>query len=463
MAGRYVKVSGWLLAVSLAVLLAAGPAMGGGITLLEFSTKGLGNSFSGGATADEASTIFYNPAGLTRLQSPEALTNGHVIFVQADFEDDGSTNVFGDPLTGGDDDADVAVFVPSFFASMPLTDRLVAGLGVHSPYGLATDYGDDWVGRYHATESSLITINVNPSIGFKVNNWLSLGAGVSAQFVDADLQNEVDFGLVAGNAAGSPAAAQALSQTLDGSAEVTGDDWGFGFNLGILVEPTARTRFGIHYRSKIDHTLEGDADFDNIPTAADLAILGPGAAPVAAGLAATFDDPDVESDVTLPATLSFNAYHEFNDQWAVMADITWTDYSQLDELRIEFDDDDTTLVDNVTTLDWEDTWRFSIGVNYKPTQNLVLRAGTAYDESPVPGKEERTPRVPDDDRIWASIGFGYTWFDRLTVDVGYAHLFIGDVDIEKSTADAENLTRGNLIGEFDAAADIIGIEVRYVF
>lgn len=461
------KTFGWAGAVFVAMLLVAGSAMAGGISLLEFSAKGLGTSFAGGAAyAEEASTVFFNPAGLTRLKAPEAQANLHAIFIQADFKDQGSTNVGGTSLTGSNDDGGTEVFVPSLFASMPVSDRLVFGLGVHSPYGLATDYDDDWVGRYHATSSDLITVNINPSVGVKVMDWLSLGFGLSAQYIDADLQNEVDFGLAAGSAAedlGAPAGtAVGLSQSFDGSAKITGDDWGFGFNVGVLLEPTDSTRFGIHYRSQIKHSLEGEADFDSVPTAAELSpVLGPQLGTgIANGLAATFNDPDVESDITLPATLSFSAYHAFNDQWAILADVTWTDYSQMDELRIEFDN---TLEDSVTTLDWDDTWRYSLGLNYKPTPNLVLRCGAAYDESPVPNKEARTPRVPDDDRFWLSAGLGYTWFERLTVDIGYAHLFIGDTGINKSTNDPENQSRGNVVGEFDAAADIVGLEVRYVF
>ena len=454
------------LALTMTSLLLAGSAMGGGISILEYSARDLGTSFAGGAAlADEASTIAKNPAGLTRLQQPEAQANLHTIFIQADFKDEGSTNAVGSPMIGTEDDGGTDVFVPSLFASMPVSDRLVFGLGIHSPYGLATDYDDDWVGRYHATSSELITLNFNPSVGYKILDWLSLGLGLSAQYIDADLQNEVDFGLTAGRVAGSEPAAQMLSQNLDGSCKVTGDDWGYGFNVGVLLEPTDQTRFGIHFRSQIKHDISGDSDFEKVPTADDLAPLGPGAGPIAAGLAANFNDPDVDSDITLPATLSFSAYHEFNEQWAIMADATWTDYSQLDELRVEFEND---LPDNVTTLDWEDTWRLSVGLNFKPTSNLVLRCGAAYDESPVPNKEARTPRVPDDDRIWASIGLGYTWFDRLTVDIGYSHLFIGDIDIEKTTSGNlqefdENCPRGNLVGEFDASADIVGLEVRYVF
>jgi long-chain fatty acid transport protein len=444
-----------MVAVSLGVVLLSAQAMAGGISLLEHSTKGLGVSFAGGIAADEASTIFYNPAGLTRLQKPEAQAAGHVIFITADFDDKGSSFNLPAVFGGGDmtgkkhTDAGETVFVPSFFASIPFTDRFVGGIGVHAPYGLATEYDDNWTGRYHAIKSELITVNVNPSFGLKLTHWLSVGAGLSFQYADAELTNAVDLGTI-GALGGVPGAAPGNT---DGKAKVTGDDWGYGWNAGVMISPTSRTRFGVHYRSEIDHTLEGNYKLN----ANDLGNA------IAGGVGLQ-DKQDVEATVELPETLSFQGYHEFNDQWAIMADVTWTNYSRLNELVIELESG----VDSTTTFGWDDTWRYALGVNYKPIPNLVIRAGGAYDESPVPNKRERTPRVPDDDRIWGSIGVGYTWFDRLTVDFSYAHLFIGDnVKIDKTAdvgdAENENFLRGNLVGEYEASADIVGLQVRYVF
>lgn len=426
------------------LLCCRGEAAASGVAVIEQSVQGLGTAFSGGAAAaDNAATLFFNPAGMALLSRDEARLATHAIIPQAEFEDGGSTTALGTALSGGDGGNGAGtVLVPNLYYVHGFSENLKGGVAVNAPFGLTSKYDSDWVGRYHAIESELTTVNVNPSVSFRMNRHLSLGAGINIMRADLTLTNAIDYGLI-GASAGLPTAPQGL----DGHADLEADDWGYGYNLGILLEPSERTRFGLTYRSRVDIAFEGEMDFTT-PAAV-------------AGLAAALNltDTDVKGDITLPETASFSAWHKINDRWAIMADVTWTRWSQFEEIRIEFD---SGAADSVTTLDWENTWRYSAGATFAPADNWILRAGVAYDETPIPGPEARTPRIPGEDRIWVTFGGGYSFANGVCIDIGYAHLFIDDPKIEKS-ATGEDLTRGALVGEYDASVDIVSIEVAYRF
>jgi long-chain fatty acid transport protein len=424
--------------------------MAGGFLLFEQGVKGLGNAFAGGsAITEDASTIFFNPAGLTRLPGSQFEAAAHYISPQAKFDDKGSTVspalpvVGGAPLNGGDGgDAGVSAIVPNFYFAQQITDKFHAGVGITVPFGLETKYNRNWVGRYHAVKSEVLTIDINPTVAYRVNKWFSLGGGLSAQYIDAELTNAVDFGTI-GFIGGAPT----LPQTLDGFVKLEADDWGWRWNLGVLVEPTENLRFGLAYRSNIDYTLEGDAKF-KIPAGAEAIAAG-------AGLVNT----DAEADIELPGHASLSAYWRLHPKFALMADIFWTNWSTLDDLPIELD----TGTNVVTTLDWEDTFRYAFGANYYFNENWTFRGGIAYDETPIPNSELRTPRVPGEDRIWTTIGLGYRFSDNFSFDLAYAHLFVDDPKIRKTGLETEDITRGALRGDYSASVDIISAQIGVKF
>jgi len=450
-----------------------------GFAIIEQGVSSLGNAFSGGAaTAEDATTVFYNPAGLTRLKGQQAVAGVHVIIPSAKFDKESASNALGQPISGGDGgDAGEAGFVPNLYYAANLGNGWALGLGVTAPFGLTTEYDRTWVGRYHAVKSEVKTININPAIAYKVNDHLSLGGGVSAQYIDVNLTSMVDFGLSAYSglataaqraaAAGDLVAAGALmaqanallsngvvsNPDADVYADLTADDWGYGFNLGMLYEFDADSRVGLAYRSRIKHTVEGKGDFD-LQNPAYLAAFG-----LEDAALAKFPSQDLQATVTLPSSASLSAYHRINPQWAVMADVLWTEWSTFDELVIEFDD----LPDNVTTEKWKDSWRYSAGVTYNPSERLALRFGAAFDETPIPNAKYRTPRIPGEDRFWTAFGIGYQVSERLKLDFGYAHLFVKDSKMDKSIADAENVGRGNLNGEYENAVDIASLQLSYNF
>ncbi|GAB4257934.1 MAG: outer membrane protein transport protein [Deferrisomatales bacterium] len=457
-----------LLCLGTLFLFLSGQAHGAGFAIVEQSVSGLGNAFAGGAaSAEDATTIFFNPAGMTRLGGQQAILGGHVIIPSAKFENQGSTHSSGAPLTGGDGgDGGVTKLVPNAYYTIGFDNGLALGLGVSAPFGLATDYDDGWVGRYHALESDLKTVILNPSVAYRVADWLSVGAGVSAMYVDATLSSAVDFGLVgfqAAKDAGVPDASNpfaAMLQAADGEVELSGNQWEWGFNLGVLVEFNENTRLGAAYRSRVKCGLKGDADFTVPSTVTSVPTLG-------AGIAATFADTDADVDITLPDTFSLSLYHRYNQWLAVMADVTWTNWSVFDELKVEFQPNEFGLAppDSVTTENWEDSWRFSAGATINPTPAWPVRVGVAYDQTPIPDAEHRTPRIPGEDRFWVALGTGYRVADWFRFDVGYAHLFVKDGKINKTITSPtdEDASRGALKGEFDNSVDIVSAQVIFRF
>ncbi len=431
-----------------------GSAGAAGFALTEQSVTGLGNAFAGGsASAEDPTTVYFNPAGLTRLQGTQATAAVHVIAPSAELSDSGSRTAFGTPLRGGSGgEAGETRAVPNFYYARDLTSTVKFGLGINAPFGLATQYDSDWIGRYHAIKSDLTTVNINPALAFKLNDVLSLGVGVSAQFADAELTNAVDFGAVCagGEAAGAlPAgtcAALDLSpQGADGSVKVEGDDWSAGVNLGLLYELSAETRVGFAYRSKIKHTVDGDATF--VVPASAVALTQSGA----------FRNTGVHAHLELPDTASLSVYHRMTPKWAVMSDITWTGWSSFDELRVVFDN--PAQPDSVQPERWDDTLRYSLGFTYYHDPKWTFRFGIAYDETPIPDAEHRTPRIPGNSRRWIALGGSYSPSDKLTLDVGYTHLFVDDISINS----VEVATGHRLVGTYDSSVDILSAQLQWRF
>ena len=430
----------FLITISL-FLISTGSAFAAGFGLVEQSVSGLGNAFSGGAaSAEDASTIFFNPAGLTHLQDQQLILGAHVIMPSVKFHNEGSTHVTGMPLSGGNGgNGGVTKAIPNLYYSRKVSDKFSVGLGINSPFGLATKYDRDWVGRYHAIESDLLTVNINPTIAYKITDQLSFGAGFDVQYLKAKLTSAVDFGTI-GYSLGVPGL---LPQNNDGFVKLKGDSWGVGYNLGLLYEFSKNTRIGAAYRSAIDQDLGGTADFQHVPAA----------------LKSAFRDTNVDADITLPDSLSVSFFHQFNPHWMVMADFTWTDWKHFKDLTVNFESKQPA---SVTTENWQDSYRYSLGVSYLPDDNWTVRVGTAYDTSAVPDASHRTPRIPDSDRIWAACGLGYKLSSMFNVDLSYAHLFVNDPEIDK-TATGEDQLRGALKGTFDAHIDILSAQLTWKF
>lgn len=430
-----------------------------GFALIEQNGSGLGNAYAGAAAvAEDASTVFFNPAGMTYLPDSQLVIAGHAIRPSIEFSNGGSRTLIGtpfvQPLAGGDGgDAGSWALVPNFYYVHAITPGIRAGIGVNAPFGLKTDYNGNWVGRYDAVKSDLKTVNINPSLAWRVNDKLSVGGGIDVRYIDVELTSAVDFGSACALLSGAIPllAGCAAPQGGDGHLKLEGDDWGWGYNLGVLFEPVAGTRIGLAYRSRIDHHLKGDATFSGVPAQFGF---------VPSLAAATANGP-IKADVTLPETASLSLFHQASEAWSVMGDITWTRWSRFRELRVLRGNG--SLI-GATPENWENTMRYSLGASYKYSDAWKFRAGAAYDESPVPDAF-RTPRVPDGDRWWLALGANYQVGPSGTVDFGYVHIFVRDVSVNLSnpvTSAAPAVTR-NLIGSYDSGIDILSLQYTHTF
>lgn len=422
--------------ISVLTLLASASstASAAGFAIQEQSVTNLGRAFAGSAAvAEDASTIFFNPAGLTYLDRTEIDMGLNYIKPQSEFNNDGSSvanlgggGFVGQPLTGGDGgDAGTEAFVPNFFISHTLNDKVSLGFGITAPFGLKTEYKDDWVGRYFAVKSEMLTVNFNPTIAIQATDKLSLGFGVSAQYIDVKLTQMADLGAQAG-----------FPQAADGKVKLGADDWGYGYNLGLIYQATEDTRIGLAFRSKISHTLEGDGTLKD----AD---------------GNTVVDDNVEADVDLPETLSLAFHHQLNNQWAISADATLTRWNRFQELNIKSDGGQ---LSSIKPEEWENSMRYGLGLSYKHNNQWSFRSGIAYDESPVPSSQRRTARIPGTDRKWISVGASYHVSENIVVDAAYAHLFMDDPNIDETDEDG----RYNLKGDYEASVDIIGLQLRWL-
>jgi long-chain fatty acid transport protein len=403
------------LTLGLTLIGWCGLAHAAGFALVEQNASGLGNAYAGqAAVAADASTIFFNPAGMTLLPDSQVVVAGHLIKPQAEFT--GSVNPVVPGMNNGGDggDAGSLAIVPNAYYALRLTPDVHVGIGMNAPFGLKTEYDSTWAGSTQGVKSELKTINLNPAIAWKASDSLSLGAGLSIQYVQATLTSLTGGGLLA----------------------VKGDDYGWGFNLGALWQLSDATRIGLAYRSEVDQKLEGTAEF-SVVTALNT--------PVTAG-------------VTLPDSASLSLVHQLTPRLELLADITWTGWSDFDELRI-VRTSGTTL--GVTPENWSDSYRYSVGANYRLNDKVTLRSGVAYDETPV-SDAFRTARIPDESRTWLAFGAQYRLSDKSALDFGYAHLFVKDARINK----AEILTGVDtftLTGTYNASVDILSAQLTHNF
>jgi long-chain fatty acid transport protein len=443
-------------ALTLPLLAAPGAASAAGFALFEHGVSGLGNAYAGGAAvAADATTVFFNPAGMTRLRGRQLVLAANIIGPTIEFTNEASSvsgpgrsasiaPARGYSADGGEAGEDL--LVPSFYYTHALGDRWTVGVSLDTPFGLATEYEAGWVGRYEAIKSELRTFNLNPSAAFKVNDALSLGAGVSVMYTDVELTRAID----ACAAGGQPGAC-------DTHSKVSGDAVSLGLNVGLLYELSADTRFGLAYRTWQEPDIDGEGNFKFHPLSAQIAVA-PGVSLADALIGAGFvDGTDASADLPLPDTVSLSFYHALTPQWAIMGDVTWTEWSAVDSVDIDFDSGLTTTLD----LAYQDAFRYALGLNYSPSGPWTLRLGVAYDEEPVRNLRTRTARLPGNDRLWVAVGAQYAPGNNLTLDVGYAHLFVDDTRIDH--AQSEGGVTHALVGDYDLAVDILGVQASWSF
>lgn len=448
--------------------LTLGPqtALASGFALLEQSASRLGTAFAGtAAAADDATTIYFNAAGIAKLDRAQAVLLASGIQISSEFRNQSSAPALLQPLGGNGGDAGGWNLVPAAYAATPLGDKLAVGIGINAPFGLKLEYDDGWIGRFQGLRSEIETMNFNPSVAWRVSDRLSLGAGLNYQRLDAELTNAVNYSAVVAQGVQQlvllgqlpPAAAPAViaaNAGLEGHARVRGDDDAWGFNVGVLFDLSEQTRVGLSYRSAIEYEVGGTVAFAP-PQVTNP--VGTGIVAAASAPGAPLSNGNVSVALELPDSAVLSLRHDFADKYALFADVGWTGWSSIQELRIVRDNG---AVVSVTPERWKDVWRYAVGASYEVSDQLTLRAGAAYDETPVPD-ETRTPRLPDADRTWVAIGARWQPSEAVTLDFGYAHLFSDTVALDE---DAGNVAASGLInGEQHSNVDIVSAQLVYRF
>lgn len=393
--------------ISLTALLLA-PALyslGAGFQVQEQGASNMGTAMAGAVTNanNDATAAFANPSALSFLNKGDkntviSISGAAVLPTLAYKGNDGTV-------------ADCAVnsYVPNFFAAHKFNDRITASVSITAPYGLESKYDKNWQGNAQGIHSYLMTADFNPSVSLKITDWLSVSGGLSAQFAYVKLTQNAPY------------------------EKMSGDSWGVGGNIGITIQYADEGRIGFSWRSSVHHEFSGDAHSKS----AYAPILG---------------NPDIEAEVDIPHTFTVGVYQrlpDLFDRFAIMADYTYTMWSSFDELKVS-----GLAAPFSEKEDWKDTSRISLGLHYYPKfdENMTLRLGAAFDESPVK-TANRTVRIPCGDRVWFSTGAGYK-YGAFTFDAGYSYIMVvGNTDINK----------GEINGHYYGHIHVISAQITYEF
>ena len=467
-----------------AATLAPALTMASGYKLNEQSAAGMGTAHAGrAAMAEDASVVFYNPAAMTELDRAQ-LTAGFT-YIKGEGEFTGSSvNAAQLPSSfeGYDNGGNYLgeAFIPFAYYVQPINDKLSVGLGIFTPFGTATDYGDNFAGAGFADETSLKSLEIAPTIAYKINDQLSIGGGIDIVYMEGLLSKAVDL-----------IPYQPLHPTLNDASyagfenhyEVSGDDWGYGWNLGVYYKLSEATTIGFTYRSEIEITLEGDSEFAD-QTA--LSFYDKDSGTIVSALSAQVpvinSRPQAsEVPLTTPASATLAVTHQVSDDLLLQAGTTWTGWSSFKNFDVFATENyEAGLADGIADpsdlsklggnyvghIDesWTDVWAVALGGTYQLNDKLALRAGYAYDQSPV-DDEHRTARVPSSDRQWLTFGAGYVVDQDLSFDVAAGYLFMYPMDLKEVNKNVDNTQKddASVTGEYEIDVFGLSAQVNYKF
>ena len=413
----------WLkTAIAVAVGALSTQAMAAGFALNEQSISGMGTSFAGrSSSVDDASTVFGNPAGMSRLTREQVTFGVAAINAKTDIKD-----ASGAP---GSNDGDMvpAIGVPMGYWVKPLDEKVTFGLGVYAPFGLVTDYESGFQGRYEGDYSEVRVVTIQPTVSYRFNDQLTVGLGATINRIDGQLESAVP------SRVGAP----------DSRVKIKGDDVAAGFNIGVLYEFSPSTRMGLTYHSKVEYELEGDTTISgNDP------IYGTGIPALGVPGINAYGKYDASLDLTTPEMADLSITHELNDQWTLYAGTSYTRWSRLKSIVVQNEGVAAGPASaNFGTIseeqDWHDTWSYALGAAYKLNKEWTLRTGVAMDQSPT-NNVHRSPRIPTGDRTAVSFGVAWNPSDDVTVDLAYSYLWEEDAKIRQDSYNAtyENSAHG---------------------
>lgn len=413
---RGLKTSLSLLALSVAL---PAPVQAAGFYIQEQSITGLGSAFSGATTnLNDPSTIFFNPAGMTKLQGTQAQAGVSVLVPYSDLTNTGSTLLGGTISTSGNGGNPYEPSpVPHGFVSYQINDRLWAGLGVTAPFGLANEYDRGWFGRYDSTKTALEVFDIQPTVAYKLCDMVSVGAGINIQHAHAILRSAVTNGAT------------------EGENQLSGSDVSVGYSLGIQVKPQPQTTVGLNYHSGITHELEGQF--------------------VTTGAVGLNANVNAHAGLKLPDQIGLGVSHKLNDRWTVQGQATWFGWNRFETIAPVRDDG--VAVPQIYQ-GYNNTWAYAVGAEYKANERWTLRGGLQYDNTPTVDAF-RTSRTPDGDRTWISTGATYAMTPKLDLDLAatYIHMASETIDVSRNGGLAR--VRADTNGQIG----ILALGVKYKF
>ncbi|ULJ69478.1 OmpP1/FadL family transporter [Wielerella bovis] len=447
-----------------------------------FGTQSVGAQSTANAAAEaaDASTIFSNPAGLTKLDGRGEFTiSGNLVFPSIKYgEAKGTYYNSTVPVTGSDSGKITEVtFAPHMYGAYKLNDKVTLGLGMYIPFGSKTEYDEDSVLRYNINKLGLTTIAIEPAIAYQATPQHSFGAGLIGQYSQAELRKYADWGASGTN----PLLRQGHS---DGRGDVKGNDWGFGYHLGWMFDVNDRVRVGVNYRSKVEHNLKGTAKWDAVGSAVN------GSTPTSALLQKVIQSPTSQTVVTpfgsttgrgyvpsekasvkivTPESLSVHGMYRATDKVNLFGDITWTRHSRFNKAELMFENEKqvaggTRSNKTVITPNWRDTYKVAVGGSYQYSEPLQLRAGIAFDQSPIKTSQDRLNTMPDANRIWYSVGARYTHKKNHVFETAFTYVDIKDSDFKAEQSTGSDVdSKGATSARFKTYASILGVQYTYKF
>lgn len=415
--------------LAIAVTLASSQLLASGFALNEQSISGMGVGFAGrSSAAEDASTVHGNPAGMSRLKREQFTVGAAAIIAKTDIQ--------GGSSYGGETDGDMVpvVGVPMGYYVKPIDDHWSVGFGLYAPFGLVTDYGSDDAARYWGKKSHVEVITFQPTVSYAFNDKVSIGFGPTFNRIRGELGSNLR----------TP-----IPGATDGEVKIKGDDTAVGYNIGLLVQATDKTRLGLTYHSMVDYKLEGKTRIST---------------PLIGGLSGS--KFDAELNIKTPESVDFSVTHELDDQWTLYAGSTWTRWSRLEAITVN-NEVPAPISGQFGTIseeqNWHDTWAHAIGASYKLNKQWTLRTGFTVDQSPT-NNHDRSPRIPTGDRKIFSLGAGWNPNDDLTIDVAYSYLWEEDTKVNRTGATpTESLLKGNYQTTYENTAHGVGASVTYRF
>jgi long-chain fatty acid transport protein len=414
--------------LSLAVALASTQIFAAGFAINEQSISGMGTGFAGrSSAADDASTIFGNPAGMSRLKREQVTGGAALLDAHTDI-----SNASSRPNSGSNDgDMVPLVAVPMGYYVKPIDDHWAFGIGMYAPFGLVTDYENGFAGRYFGSKSDVKVMTLQPTVSYAFNDKVSIGFGPTINRIEGTLESNLSI----------------TQAAPDGKVKIKGDDTALGYNIGVLVQATDSTRVGLTYHSKVKYKLEGDTKVNyNV-------------------LAAVGQNPsqkyDASLDLTTPESVDFSLTHQLDDKWTLYAGSTWTRWSRLKDITVKNEGVPTILNGQFGTIteeqNWHDTWAHAIGASYQLNKEWVLRTGLSFDQAPT-NNVNRSPRIPTGDRKIFSLGAGWSPTDDLTIDVAYSYLREESVKVNNSNNRGQSYN-----AKYENSANGFGVGATYRF